>query len=262
MKILFTICGRAGSKGIHNKNIKTFCEFPLPLYSLSALDLYLTKHPECDADIALNTDSLDLKEILCTNTKRNVYYIPRKHTLTGDFVAKKDVIKDTLIEMENLIHTYGLEKRFNIKTVYPVESIMDKLEVRTVHDIENLIQKFRDTSCDVVFSAVPSRRSPYFNMVYNNNGSFERIIPTNFTARQEAPDVFDMNASLYAYRCEHLKAGYGALEGYNELILMYDTAVLDLDHENDFTLMQVIAHFLFQTNQEFNEVRCNILNLV
>ena len=54
MKILFTICGRAGSKGIHNKNIKTFCEFPLPLYSLSALDLYLTKHPECDADIALN----------------------------------------------------------------------------------------------------------------------------------------------------------------------------------------------------------------
>ena len=30
-------------------------------------------------------------------------------------------------ELENLIHTYGLEKRFNIKTVYPVESIMDKL---------------------------------------------------------------------------------------------------------------------------------------
>ena len=252
MKILFTICGRAGSKGIHNKNIKTFCEFPLPLYSLSALDLYLTKHPECDADIALNTDSLDLKEILCTNTKRNVYYIPRKHTLTGDFVAKKDVIKDTLIEMENLTHT-SYEMVVDLDITSPL---------RTVHDIENLIQKFRDTSCDVVFSAVPSRRSPYFNMVYNNNGSFERIIPTNFTARQEAPDVFDMNASLYAYRCEHLKAGYGALEGYNELILMYDTAVLDLDHENDFTLMQVIAHFLFQTNQEFDEVRCNILNLV
>ena len=71
MKILFTICGRAGSKGIHNKNIKTFCEFPLPLYSLSALDLYLTKHPECDADIALNTDSLDLKEIFFD--KNNAY---------------------------------------------------------------------------------------------------------------------------------------------------------------------------------------------
>ena len=36
--------------------------------------------------------------------------------------------------MENLIHTYGLEKRFNIKTVYPVESIMDKLEVMEEFD--------------------------------------------------------------------------------------------------------------------------------
>ena len=39
------------------------------------------------------------------------------------------VIYDERMGMENLIHTYGLEKRFNIKTVYPVESIMDKLEV-------------------------------------------------------------------------------------------------------------------------------------
>ena len=35
------------------------------------------------------------------------------------------VIYDERMGMENLIHTYGLEKRFNIKTVYPVESIMD-----------------------------------------------------------------------------------------------------------------------------------------
>ena len=36
--------------------------------------------------------------------------------------------------MGMLIHTYGLEKRFNIKTVYPVESIMDKLEVMEEFD--------------------------------------------------------------------------------------------------------------------------------
>ena len=44
------------------------------------------------------------------------------------------VIYDELMGMENLIHTYGLEKRFNIKTVYPVESIMDKLEVMEEFD--------------------------------------------------------------------------------------------------------------------------------
>ena len=44
------------------------------------------------------------------------------------------VIYDERMGMENLIHTYGLEKRFNIKTVYPVESIMDNLEVMEEFD--------------------------------------------------------------------------------------------------------------------------------
>ena len=44
------------------------------------------------------------------------------------------VIYDERMGMKNLIHTYGLEKRFNIKTVYPVESIMDKLEVMEEFD--------------------------------------------------------------------------------------------------------------------------------
>lgn len=44
------------------------------------------------------------------------------------------VIYDERMGMENLIHIYGLEKRFNIKTVYPVESIMDKLEVMEEFD--------------------------------------------------------------------------------------------------------------------------------
>ena len=44
------------------------------------------------------------------------------------------VIYDERMGMENLIHTYGLEKRFNIKTVYPMESIMDKLEVMEEFD--------------------------------------------------------------------------------------------------------------------------------
>lgn len=44
------------------------------------------------------------------------------------------VIYDERMGMENLIHTYGLEKRFNIKTFYPVESIMDKLEVMEEFD--------------------------------------------------------------------------------------------------------------------------------
>ena len=34
-KLLITICGRAGSKGFKNKNLKTFCGRPLVYYSLA-----------------------------------------------------------------------------------------------------------------------------------------------------------------------------------------------------------------------------------
>ena len=68
-----------------------------------------------------------------------------------------------------------------------------------------------------------------------------QLFASNFTARQQAPEIYDMNASLYAYSPEFLKSGKGVLDGYCECIEMYDTGVLDLDHEIDFELMEVIA---------------------
>ena len=59
-RLLITICGRAGSKGFKNKNLKTFCGHPLVYYSLSAAELFIKKHPELHIDIALNTDSPEL----------------------------------------------------------------------------------------------------------------------------------------------------------------------------------------------------------
>ena len=67
-----------------------------------------------------------------------------------------------------------------------------------------------------------------------------------------------MNASLYAYRPGHLKAGGDFNEGYFEAIVMYDTAVLDLDHENDFELMEVIAGYLYKKKPEIAEIYENI----
>ena len=39
---------------------------------------------------------------------------------------------------------------------------------------------------------------------------------------------------------------------------MYDTGILDLDHENDFELMEVIAKYLFTKNKRMAEVYENI----
>ena len=67
--------------------------------------------------------------------------------------------------------------------------------------------------------------------------------------------VFDIKGSYYK---KDDIVDKGVLDGYCEVIEMFDTAVLDLDHENDFELMEVIATYLFDRYSEFTEVNKNI----
>ena len=51
-----------------------------------------------------------------------------------------------------------------------------------------------------------SRRSPYFNQVRMYDNGFYNIVDNKgFVSRQQAPIVYDMNASIYAYRPDFLK---------------------------------------------------------
>lgn len=245
MKILFTICGRAGSRGIKNKNIRPFLGYPLPMYTLSAIDLFLQRNAQIDADIVFNTDSRELINIAQTNLLRSVDVIERRTDLGGDRVAKVSVILDSLLQMEQ-----RTKEKYDMVVDLDITS-----PLRTVEDIENLIQKQEDTECDVTFSVTDSRRNPYFNMVKRSDKGYSRVIESNYVTRQEAPEIYDMNASMYAYKPDYLKSGKGVLDGYCEIIKMYDTGILDLDHENDFDLMEVIAKYLFEKNRNFAEIR-------
>ena len=245
MNILFTICGRAGSKGIKNKNIKSFVGYPLPYYTMSAIDLYLKKH------IVLNSDSQELLEMMRTNGLREVETIERAASLAGDAVGKIDVICDCLNQME----------RRSGKTYDMVVDLDITSPLRRVVDIEHLIERHLECQPDVTTSVTLARRNPYFNQLMMTEHGAKKVIESNYTARQQAPEIFDMNASLYAYSPVHLRSGKGVLDGYCEMIEMKDTGVLDLDHENDMELMEVIAEYLYRNDEEFNVVRANICEI-
>ena len=63
-KVLITICGRAGSKGFKNKNLKVFLEKPLVYYTLAAAFDFKERVQDAQVDICLNTDSQDLIELV------------------------------------------------------------------------------------------------------------------------------------------------------------------------------------------------------
>jgi CMP-N,N'-diacetyllegionaminic acid synthase len=255
MNLLFTICARAGSKGVKNKNIRVFINNPLVYYTLSAIDLFIKSNQKKyqSIDIAINTDSKELIELV-DKTKLSYQYIDRKSELATDSSSKIDVIRDTFLECQNI----------NNKTYSYIIDLDLTSPLRCLHDLENLLNKIEtNKDADVVFSVTGARRNPYFNMVQKVEGSFKKVIQSKFTARQQAPVIYDMNASMYAYTSIFLtKDRKQIFDGNIEVIEMLDTAVLDIDNEEDLELMQVIAPYFYKKYDEYRQVKENISNLL
>lgn len=245
MNILVTICARAGSKGVKSKNIRKFCGKPLILYTLAAYKAFC-REMKMNAEsiqLALNTDSKELIEQM-NDTKESYMLIQREEKLAGDAVAKFDVIKDTLIRTEA-----ALKKNFDVVIDLDLTS-----PIRTWKDIAGTFQTLLDDErADIAYSVANARRSPYFNMVCKKeDGYFGTVMESDIVARQQAPVCFDMNASIYAYRRNHLLNGM--VHGRKALIWeMQDTGVLDIDSEEDFELMEVIFQFLLGHREEYRE---------
>ena len=89
MNILFTLCGRAGSKGVKGKNARDFLDVPLVWYSMANIALYMEKYAgEDDIKIVLNTDSEPLKDLVRCVKDVPVTIIHREESLAGDKVPK------------------------------------------------------------------------------------------------------------------------------------------------------------------------------
>ncbi len=249
MNILFTLCGRAGSKGVRGKNARDFLSVPLCWYSMAGIFFYIKDHTSSidNVDVVLNTDSEDLIHLVEQVKELPVTIFKRDESLAGDKVPKVDVIFDCLNRAER-----AFNRNYDVVVDLDITS-----PLRTVEDIKNAIEKkISRNEVDVVYSVAPSRRNPYFNMVKEENSFFCKAIPSCFTTRQEAPVFYDMNASIYAYSPTALKEkDHPTFFNSNcDAIVMQDTGILDIDSEEDYELMQVIAKYLFDNEDGFKQI--------
>ncbi|MDO4566038.1 MAG: acylneuraminate cytidylyltransferase family protein [Oscillospiraceae bacterium] len=252
MRILTTICARAGSKGLKSKNTREFLGRPLCAYTLSAYRLFLERFGAQYGDfaLALNTDSEALKEQFARSNTPFIC-VPRSEDLAGDSVPKPDVIRETLAFCEQI----GGEE---------YDAVLDldlTSPLRRAVDIKNCLDAFlASPGAEIALTLTEARRNPRFNqLVKNEEGFYEAAIKSDFVARQQAPEVFDANASIYVYSPAYLKGSSRIfLKAHLAASMMPDTAVLDIDSERDFELMGLLAGYFYKTDAEFCEVRDNI----
>ena len=246
-RVLITICGRAGSKGFQNKNLKIFDGHPLSYYSLAAAELFRAQRPDLDVTVALNTDSPALKETVLAHYPETIF-VARPEELCGDTVPKMAVFQQTLAEMERRTGA-AYDMLIDLDITSPM---------RRANDVAGQVAVFEARSdLDLVFSATGARRNPWFNQLKVVGDHVEKVIESPFTARQQAPAVYDINASIYVFKRDFLANNKTGIlwDGKCGMYEMFDTGIVDIDSEEDYLLMEVIAKHLYGTYPDFAAVQ-------
>lgn len=257
MTILFTVCGRAGSKGLKNKNLKNMLGKPLVYYTLSAIDLFIKANGGKDTiHVCASSDSKELLSLITSQKAFDVFCVDRSEELSGDAVGKIAVIRDALIR-SNEYYEIKHDVVIDLDITSPI---------RRLQDIVNVYEKKRNNpQYDIVFSVTNSRRSPFFNQVKEipETGEYELVMNCGYTSRQQAPVVYDMNASIYAYDGRFLEESSSdkLFEGRCSAVMMRDTAVLDIDSEEDFEMMEYLCEYFIKKDAEFSILYDNLIKL-
>ena len=224
--IICTICARGGSKGIKNKNIRVMKGNPLIYYSIQqALNSKLFDI------VAVSSDSEDILEI--AKLSGADFLIKRPEDLATDTSAKLPVIKHALEEVEKY-----LQKKVDILVDLDCTS-----PLRSIEDIKNSVKLLEESMAPNVITGTPARRSPYFNLVELNNDntvSLSKKLDAIIVRRQDSPQCFDMNASIYVWSREGLFDSITTLRQGTRIYVMPEERSLDIDSELDFKFVEFL----------------------
>ncbi len=223
-KILCVIPARAGSKGLPGKNIKKLLGKPLIAYSI---------------EHARGSKYID-RTIVSTDSKK-IAEVARNLGAEVPFLRPKRLAKDKSSTINVLLHAIDwMEKRekfaFDILVLLHVTT-----PLRNAKDIDRSIELLFKKKTDNIFSVTEAHRNPYFNMVeFNKSGKITLVKKGRYTSRQSAPDVFDMNSSIYVWWKDVLKNRKSLFSKTTRIYLMPKERSIDIDDYIDFKVAEML----------------------
>lgn len=222
--ILCTICARGGSKGVKNKNIKELNGKPLIAYTIEQ-----AKASGLFEYIVISTDSDDIANI-AKQYGAEVFF-KRSYEMASDTAGKLDVIKDAFKRSE---------EHYN-KTFDYLIDLDATAPLRIVEDIINSFKQFKENDNDNLITAMPSRRSPYFNLVEQDKDGkvyLSKKLDSTVIRRQDAPKSYDMNASIYIWKRDIILNENSIFLEKTGLYVMPEERSIDIDNELDFKFVE------------------------
>ena len=225
---LATICARAGSKRLPGKNTRELHGKPLWLWTMQQ-----AAESKCFDFIAISTDDpavgVNLESYVDGNF--NVIRIKRPDELAGDGAGKVPVIRHALVRTEEL-------------TGHTLDTIVDldvTAPLRNLDDIRGFCAKLDGMEHGNLVSVCKARRSPHFNMIEPcKYGGYSLVKPIHQILRsQDAPDCYDLNASMSGWRRKSLLDGGDRVTNWNtDIYEMPRERSWDIDDAHDFDIVE------------------------
>ena len=153
--------------------------------------------------------------------------------MSSDTAGKLEVIKDAFIRSEEYYN----------KTFDYLIDLYATAPLRNVEDIINSFNQFLDANNDNLITAMPSRRSPYFNLVeLDTDGRVDlsKKLDVTILRRQDAPRSYDMNASIYIWKRDVILNQNSIFLKNTGLYVMPEERSIDIDSELDFKFVEFL----------------------
>jgi N-acylneuraminate cytidylyltransferase/CMP-N,N'-diacetyllegionaminic acid synthase len=226
MSVLCTVCARGGSKGVANKNIRMMHGKPLIAWTIA--------QARASGIFDLVAVSSDSQSILQAAKDAGAdLLVTRPADLATDQAGKIGAIRHCVQAVEA-----QTGRRFDILVDLDATS-----PLRDPEDIAAAVELLRARDAPNVITAMPARRSPYFNMVeIGPTGAvgLAKSLPAAIVRRQDAPQCFDMNASIYVWRRDALFDDPPIFKDGTALYIMPEGRSIDIDSELDFRIVEMI----------------------
>lgn len=224
--VLCTICARGGSKGVKNKNIRNLMGKPMIAYTIEIAKISgLFEH------IVISTDS-DIIADTAREYGAEVFF-RRPRQLASDSSAKLPVIQHAFMESE-------CHYQIHFRAVVDLDATSP---LRKLDDLLGAWNSFEAGGFDNLITAMPSRKSPYFNLVEtdeNDRVHLSKQLSKQIIRRQDAPKCYDMNASIYIWKRDSLLNCDRVIGNNTGLYIMPEERSIDIDTELDFQFVEFL----------------------
>lgn len=223
--IIAVVPARGGSKGVPRKNIRPLCGKPLIAYAIQAG----LRSPSVDR-VIVSTDDDEIAAV-AVEYGAEVPFI-RPAGLAGDEVPDKPVFVHALSWLEE--NGYMPDFVLNLRATTPLKS---------VGDIESVIEKWARTDCDCVRTVTRAKHHPYW-MIRPVGDRCERFIreidPDSYYQRQLLPAAYYFNGVVDGFSRESVMNGDTLFHGDMRFVEVPEERAVDIDTELDLKLCEFL----------------------